>query len=178
MNQWLNKLLPWCQKNKNQNSPHLCIQRRLINKHELADKSKFGVCLQVFGFLSVIISVRKQSWENRASWGWFQLDGGLAVLCWEVTGMHTSVQGVSCAFAPQSACSSTERSEVQSTACCCDCARVGCGGCWPGPKAAALGQVGHADPGFLASEDSFVEGTVYWKTRSLLRLYEIKMRKN
>lgn len=82
------------------------------------------------------------------------------------------------AFAPQSACFSPRGSEVQSTACCCDCARVGCGGCWPGPKAAALGQVGHADPGFLASEDSFVEGTVYWKTRSLLRFYGIKMRKN
>lgn len=124
------------------------------------------------------MSVRKQSWENRALWGWFQLDGDFAILCCEVTGMHTSVQGISCAFAPQSACSSTERSEVQSTTYCCDCAHVGCGDCWPGPKAAAQGQVGHADPGFLASEDSFVEGIVYWKTRSLLRFCEIKTRKN
>lgn len=81
------------------------------------------------------------------------------------------------AFGSQSACSATKRSEVGSTSCCYDRARAAYRGCWPGPPAAAWGQVSHAN-----RWGSWAVRTYLWQTKrierceSLLKFCEIKKR--
>lgn len=146
---------------KKQQTSHLCIHRRLFSKNKIALSFNFGVCPQVFGLLSVIVSVSIRE-GNKDSLGCFLYPNGMLLVSpgkWQESTLVCS--GISCAFGSQSAWSSTERCEVGSTSCYLALEAAG----WDLPL-----QHGAGGPckqmGFLGKEFSAVAGKVliYWKT--------------